>query len=69
MKKDKIYEIGQTLGLSKTDVKAAINKNRNKILAGLVVGLAFVLRLNMGYQPLHYIAPSIKDFDFFMRYF
>ena len=69
MKKDKIYEIGQTLGLSKSEVKAAINRNRNKILAGFVVGLAFVLRLNMGYQPLHYIAPSIKDFDFFMRYF
>ena len=69
MKKDKIYEIGQTLGLSKSEVKAAINRNRNKILAGVVIGLAFVLRLNMGYQPLHYIAPSIKDFDFFMRYF
>lgn len=69
MKKEKIYDIGQTLGLSKTEVKAAINRNRNKIFAGFAIGLAFVLRINTGYQPLHYIAPSIKDFDFFMRFF
>ena len=69
MKKDKIYELGQTLGLSTGEIKAAIHRNRTKILAGFIVGLAVILRLNMGYQPLHYIAPSIKDFDFFMRYF
>jgi hypothetical protein len=69
MKKDRIYDVGQMLGLSKKEVKAALNKNRNKIFAGLVIGLAFILRINTGYQPLHYVAPSIKDFDFFMRYF
>jgi hypothetical protein len=69
MKEDKLYEIGQMLELSKTEVKTAIIRNRNKILAGLIIGLASILGLNNGYQPLHYAAPSIKDFDFFMRYF
>ena len=39
MKKEKIYELGKRLGLSKTDVKAAINKNRNKIIAGVILPL------------------------------
>ena len=69
MKKEKIYELGKRLGLSKTDVKAAINKNRNKIIAGVILAAASIFTISNGYQPLHYLAPSTKDFDFFMRFF
>jgi hypothetical protein len=69
MKKEKLYEIGKTLGLSKEDVKGAINKNRNKIITCLAIAVASIITISSGYQALHYLAPSIKDFDFFMRFF
>ena len=43
MKKEKMYEIGTKLGISKSDAKAALQKNRNKIIACLIIGVAAVM--------------------------
>ena len=68
MKKEKIYEIGKKLEISKSDAKAALMKNRNKIVAGLIIGVASILMNRMWFEPLHYTAASIMDFDFFTRF-
>lgn len=69
MKKEKIYEIGKKLGMSKSDAKAALLKNRNKIIAGLIIGVGSVMLNRVWYEPLHYGIGSIMDFDFFTRFF
>lgn len=69
MKKEKVYEIGKTLGLSKSEAKAALQKNRNKIIAGLVIGIAAVMLNRVWFEPLHYTVVSKMDFDFFTRFF
>jgi hypothetical protein len=68
MKKEKIFEIGKKLGLSKTDTKAAILKNRNKIITGLIVGIAAIITNRIWFEPLHYIGGSILDFSFLTRF-
>ena len=69
MKKEKIYEIGKKLGISKSDAKAALQKNRNKIIAGLIIGIAAIMTNRVWFEPLHYNGGSIMDFDFFTRFF
>ena len=69
MKKEKIYELGKTLGISKSDAKAALLKNRNKIIAGLMIGIAAILLNRIWFEPLHYTVVSKMDFDFFTRFF
>jgi hypothetical protein len=68
MKNEKIFEIGKKLGISKTDAKAAIIKNRNKIITGLVIISASILVNRIWFEPLHYTVASIKDFNFFTRF-
>jgi len=68
MKENKIYELGKTLGISETDVKAALLKNRNKIIAAVVIGIATVMTGKIWFEPLHYIAASIGDFEFLTRF-
>jgi hypothetical protein len=67
MKENKIYELGKTLGISETDAKAALLKNRNKIVAGVVIGIAIIMG-KMWFQPLHYTGASIMDFEFLTRF-
>lgn len=69
MKKEKVYEIGKKLGISKLDAKAALLKNRNKIIAGLMIGIAAILLNRIWFEPLHYTVVSKMDFDFFTRFF
>lgn len=69
MKKEKMYEIGKKLGISKSDAKAALQKNRNKIIACLIIGVAAVMMQRVWFEPLHYNGGSIVDFDFFTRFF
>jgi hypothetical protein len=69
MKKEKIYEIGKKLGISKSDAKAALQKNRNKIIAGLIIGIAAIMLNRVWFEPLHYTVASKMDFDFFTRFF
>jgi len=69
MKENKIYELGKTLGISETDVKAALQKNRNKIIAGLIIGIAVIMLNRVWFEPLHYTVVSKMDFDFFTRFF
>jgi predicted secreted protein len=66
MKKNKIYELGKTLEITDTEAKAAILKNRNKIVTGIVIGLAAIIG-KMWFQPSHYTGISIDDFDFLTR--
>lgn len=69
MKKEKqLYKIGKTLGISETDVKAALLKNRNVIAAGIIIGVASMLMGKIWFEPLHYTAASIGDFDFLTRF-
>ena len=68
MKKEKVYEIGTKLGISKSDAKAALLKNRNKIIAGLIIGIGAIVMNRIWFEPLHYTAASIMDFDFFTRF-
>ena len=68
MKKEKIIEIGKKLGLSKKDAKAAILKNRNKIITGLIIGIATFMTNKIWFEPLHYNGGSIIDFSFFTRF-
>jgi len=69
MKKEKMYKIGKKLGISKSDAKKAIQKNRNKIMASIIIGVAAVMVNKIWFEPLHYISGSIVDFDFFTRFF
>jgi hypothetical protein len=68
MKENKIYELGKTLGISETDVKAALLKNRNKIIAAVVIGITTVMTGKIWFEPLHYTAASIGDFEFLTRF-
>jgi hypothetical protein len=68
MKENKIYELGKTLGISETDAKAALLKNRNKIIAGIVIGIATIMTGKVWFEPLHYTAASIGDFEFLTRF-
>jgi len=68
MKENKIYELGKTLGISETDAKAALLKNRNKIIAGIVIGIATIMMGKIWFEPLHYTAASIGDFEFLTRF-
>ena len=69
MKKEKIYEIGKMLDISKVDAKAALKKNRNKIIACLIIGVASVMMQRIWFEPLHYTGGSMLDFSFFTRFF
>jgi len=69
MKENKIYKIGEKLGITETEIKATLRRNRNRIIAGAFVVLALVFVGNNAFQPLHYISVSMKDFGFFMRFF
>jgi len=68
MKEKQLYKIGQKLGISQTEIKSVIKKNKNKILFGVVVVFAAIFLGNF-YQPYHYGVVSVKDFDFFTRFF
>jgi len=68
MKENKIYELGKTLGIPETDVKAALLKNRNKIITGIVIGIATVMTGKIWFEPLHYQGTSIMDFEFLTRF-
>ncbi len=67
MKKNKIYKLGKMLGLSETDVKAALIKNRNKIVTSIVIGIAIMIG-KIWFQPLHYTGISIEDFEFLSQF-
>jgi len=69
MKEEKIFEIGKKLGISESDAKAALIKNRNKIITGLVIGIAAIMMNRVWFEPLHYTVASVMDFDFFTRFF
>jgi hypothetical protein len=69
MKEKKIYKIGKKLGITETEIKATLRKNRNKIITGTFIALALIFVGNNAFQPLHYISVSIKDFGFFLRLF
>ena len=70
MKKEKqIYKIGKTLGISETDVKSALLKNRNIIALCIVIGVATIFSNRFLFEPLHYTAASIRDFGFLVRFF
>ena len=68
MKKEKMYKIGKKLGISETDVKAALKKNRNVIAAGIIIAVAAIFTNRIWFEPLHYISGSVADFDFFTRF-
>jgi len=67
MKENKIYELGKTLGITEKDTKAALLRNRTKIVTGVVIGIAFMMG-KMWFQPLHYNGASIEDFEFLTRF-
>lgn len=69
MKKNKIYELGKMLGISEKNAKAALQKNRNKIIAGIIIGIAVIMFNKVWFEPLHYTVVSKMDFDFFTRFF
>jgi hypothetical protein len=68
MKNEKVFEIGKKLGISKSDVRAAIIKNRHKIITGLILIFAAIMVNKIWFEPLHYTVASIKDFNFFTRF-
>ena len=68
MEKEKIYEIGKKLGISTSDVKIALIKNRNKIMTSIVLVIASILINRIWFEPLHYTVASIKDFNFLTRF-
>jgi hypothetical protein len=69
MKKEKIYEIGKKLEISKSDAKAALQVNRNRIIADIIIGMAAIMMNGIWFEPLHYNGGSIIDFSFFTRFF
>lgn len=69
MKKEKIYEIGKRLGISESDAKAALLKNRNKIVAGLIIGISAIMLNRIWLEPLHYYVASQMDFGILTRFF
>ena len=69
MKKEKqLCKIGNKLGISETEIKATLLRNRNKIVAGLIIGVATVIMGRIWFEPLHYTAASLEDFDFWTRF-
>jgi len=68
MKEKNLYKIGEKLGITETEIKATLKRNRNKIIAGAFIVLAIVFGGINAYQPLRRPI-SINDFDFFMRFF
>jgi len=69
MKKEEMYKIGKKLKISETDVKAAMMKKRNLIVAGIIISAAALMLNKIWFEPLHYTAASISDFNFFTRFF
>ena len=70
MKKEKkLRKIGTKLGLSETDVKSELANNRYKIAAGLIVGITSLAMGKIFFEPLHYTAASMGDFEFLTRFF
>jgi len=69
MKKEKIYNIGKTLGISENEIQKTLKRNKNRILSGfLVAGMALIIG-NRYFLGNHYVGASIQDFDFLMRFF
>ena len=68
MKKEKMYKIGKKLGISETDVKAAIKKNRNIIAAGFIIAVAAIFTNRIWFEPFHYGGGSVLDLSFFTRF-
>ena len=68
MKKEKINQIGKKLGISETDIKAALKKNRNKIAVGVIIVAAALMTNRIWFEPLHYNGSSIMDLNFFTRF-
>jgi hypothetical protein len=68
MKKENIYEIGKKLGISKSDTKAALLKNRNKIITLIMLGIAAIMTNGIWFEPLHYTGGSITDFGILTRF-
>jgi LysM repeat protein len=68
MKKEKMYKIGKKLGISETNVKAALMKNRNKIAAGIIIAIAALMTNRIWFEPLHYNGGSLMDLNFFTRF-
>jgi len=68
MKKEKMKEIGKKLGITETDIKAALKKNRNKIALGTILVAAALTTNQIWFEPLHYNGASIMDLSFFTRF-
>jgi hypothetical protein len=69
MKEETMYEIGEKLGITQTEIKATLKRNRYKIIARALVVVVSFLAGNYYFLGMHYIGVSIKDFDLFMRFF
>ena len=69
MKKQNMYKIGKKLGISKKEVKAAMLKKRNIIMAGIIISAVAFMANKIWFEPLHYNGASISDLNFFTRFF
>ena len=69
MKEKNLYKIGEKLGITESEIKAAIKRNRNKILAGVLVIIAAIVVGNNNFLGMHYAGISIKDINLLYRFF
>ena len=68
-KEEKLKSIGKKLGITEKEIKSLVLRNRNKIVAAFVFGIATAFIGKIWFEPLHYTAASWEDFDFFTRFF
>ena len=69
MKEKNLYRIGEKLGITETEIKATMKRNRNKIIAGALVIIASIAVGNNYFLGMHYGAISIKDLNLLSRFF
>ena len=69
MKEETILKIGETLDITKTNIKALLKTKRYQLLSSAIAILVAFIAGNNYFLGMHYIGVSIRDFGWFMRFF
>lgn len=57
-----IYEIGQRIGIAKSEIKDTLKRRRKTIITGALIIVALAFIGNVAYLGTHYGGISIEDF-------
>jgi hypothetical protein len=60
-----VYEIGQRIGMAKSEIKNTLKRNKKTIIVGAVIVVAVAFAGNLYYLGVHYGGISWQDFRIF----